>query len=166
MDKKSFTTIVKRVRESMLSIGAKAPHFVLQDQNGEKVSLKNFKGKKVVLYFYPKDSIKGCTMQAQGFTALKERFAEKDAVVIGISKDTVASHKKFEEKYELGITLLADPELEVIKAYDVWGEKLMYGKKTMGLIRTTYIIDEAGVIVGAYGNVRAAKNPEKMLEEI
>ena len=105
-------------------------------------------------------------MQAQGFTALKERFAEKDAVVIGISKDTVASHKKFEEKYELGITLLADPELEVIKAYDVWGEKLMYGKKTMGLIRTTYIIDEAGVIVGAYGNVRAAKNPEKMLEEI
>ena len=150
----------------MLSIGDKAPDFVLQNQNGEEVSLKNFKGKKVVLYFYPKDSTKGCTMQGQGFTALKEQFAEKGAVVIGVSKDTVASHKKFEEKYELGITLLADPELEVIKLYDVWGEKLMYGKKTMGLIRTTYIIDEAGVIIGAYGNVRAAKNPEKMLEEI
>ena len=150
----------------MLTVGTKAPDFVLQDQNGEEVSLKDFTGKKVILYFYPKDSTKGCTMQAQGFTALKEQFAEKGAVVIGISKDTVNSHKKFEEKYELGITLLADPELEVIKAYDVWGEKLMYGKKTMGLIRTTYIIDEKGMITGAYGNVRAAKNPEKMLAEV
>ncbi len=150
----------------MLEIGTKAPDFVLQDQNGEDIALKDFLGKKVVLYFYPKDSTKGCTMQAQGFTELKSQFADKGAVVIGISKDTVASHKKFEEKYDLGITLLADPELDVIKAYDVWGEKLMYGKKTMGLIRSTYIIDEKGVIIGAYGNVRAAKNPEKMLEAL
>lgn len=157
---------MERSESTMLGIGTKAPDFILQDQNGEDIALKDFLGKKVVLYFYPKDSTKGCTMQAQGFTELKEKFAEKGAVIIGISKDSVASHKKFEEKYELGIALLADPELAVIQAYDVWGEKLMYGKKTMGLIRSTYIIDEKGIIIGAYGNVRAAKNPEKMLSEL
>ena len=148
----------------MLEIGIKAPDFRLLDQNGEEHTLEDYKGKKVILYFYPKDNTPGCTKQACGFTLLYPQFTEKGAVVLGVSKDTVASHKKFEEKQELAITLLADPELEAIKAYDVWQEKNMYGKKTMGVVRTTYLIDEEGIITKAFSKVKAADNPQQMLD--
>lgn len=148
----------------MLEIGTKAPEFKLLDQNGEEHTLEDYKGKKVILYFYPKDNTPGCTKQACGFTLLYPQFTEKGAVVLGVSKDTVASHKKFEEKQELAITLLADPELEAIKAYDVWQEKNMYGKKTMGVVRTTYLIDEEGIITKAFSKVKAADNPQQMLD--
>jgi len=148
----------------MLEIGTKAPAFKLLDQNGKEHTLEDYKGKKVILYFYPKDNTPGCTKQACGFTLLYPQFTEKGAVVLGISKDTVASHKKFEEKQELKITLLADPDLEAIKAYDVWQEKNMYGKKTMGVVRTTYLIDEEGIITRAFSKVKAADNPQQMLD--
>ena len=148
----------------MLEIGTKAPDFRLLDQNGEEHTLEDYKGKKVILYFYPKDNTPGCTKQACGFTLLYPQFTEKGAVVLGVSKDTVASHKKFEEKQELAITLLADPELEAIKAYDVWQEKNMYGKKTMGVVRTTYLIDEEGIITKVFSKVKAADNPQQMLD--
>lgn len=148
----------------MLQEGIKAPGFSLPDQNGTIHTLEEYKGKKVILYFYPKDNTPGCTKQACGFGELYPRFLEKDAVVLGVSKDSVASHKRFEEKYGLPFTLLSDTELEAIKAYDVWQEKNMYGKKTMGVVRTSYLIDENGVIVKAVGKVKAAENPEQMLE--
>ena len=150
----------------MLEVGTKAPDFKLPDQNGEMHSLKDYKGKKVILYFYPKDNTSGCTKQACSFGELMPQFKEKGAVIIGVSKDSVASHKKFEEKYGLPFTLLSDPEKEVIQAYDVWKEKKNYGKVTMGVVRTTYLIDEKGVIVKAFGNVKAAENPSQMLEEV
>lgn len=150
----------------MLEIGKKAPDFKLLDQNGEKRSLKDYRGKKVVLYFYPKDMTSGCTKQACSFSELYPQFKEKDAVVLGVSKDSVASHKKFEEKYNLSFTLLSDPELEVIKKYDVYKEKNMYGKKTMGVVRTTYLIDEKGIIEKAFSNVKAADNPMDMLRQL
>lgn len=148
----------------MLEIGTKAPLFELPDQNGIVHTLEEFKGKKVVLYFYPKDNTAGCSKQACGFGELFPQFQEKEAVVIGVSKDSVASHKKFEEKFSLPFLLLSDTELTAIKAYDVWQEKNMYGKKTMGVVRTTYLIDEEGVIVKAFGKVKAADNPQQMLE--
>ena len=132
----------------MLEIGTKAPAFTLPDQNGEMRSLADYKGKKVILYFYPKDMTAGCT------------------VVLGVSKDSVASHKKFEEKYGLPFTLLADTEKEVIQAYDVWKEKKNYGKVSMGVVRTTYLIDEEGIIIKAFGKVKAADNPAQMLGEL
>ena len=150
----------------MLTIGTKAPDFTLQDQNGRERSLSEFRGQKVVLYFYSKDMTSGCTKQACGFAELYPQFTEKGAVVIGISKDTAASHKKFEEKYHLPFILLADPEKEAIQAYDVWKEKNMYGKATMGVVRTTYLIDESGVVVKAFTKVKAAENPQQMLDEI
>jgi peroxiredoxin Q/BCP len=150
----------------MLEIGTKAPDFLLPDQNGEMHSLSDFAGKKVILYFYPKDNTPGCTKQACGFSELYPQFLEKDAVVLGVSKDSVASHKKFEEKHNLAFTLLSDTELCAIKAYDVWKEKKNYGKVYMGVVRTTYVIDENGVIQKAFSNVRAAENPGKMLEEL
>ena len=116
-------------------------------------------------YFYSKDMTSGCTKQACGFAELYPQFTEKDAVVIGVSKDTVASHQKFGEKYALPFILLSDPELTVIRAYDVWKEKMNYGKPTMGVVRTTYLI-ENGVIVKAFGKVKAADNPKQMLEEL
>lgn len=148
----------------MLETGIKAPEFALPDQDGVVRSLSEWRGRKVVLYFYSKDNTAGCTKQACGFAELYPAFTEKDAVVVGVSRDSVASHKKFAEKYSLPFTLLSDPELEVIRGYDVWQEKNMYGKKTMGVVRTTYLIDEAGVIVRAQGKVRAADNPAQMLE--
>ncbi len=150
----------------MLEIKTKAPDFELADQNGKIRTLKEFKGKKVVLYFYPKDMTSGCTKQACAFGELYPQFREKDAVVLGVSKDSVASHKKFEEKYGLPFTLLSDEGLDVIKAYDVWKEKNMYGKKTMGVVRTTYLIDESGIIIKAFGKVKAADNPLQMLNEL
>ncbi len=150
----------------MLSIGTQAPDFTLPDQNGQLHSLSDFRGQKVILYFYPKDNTAGCTKQACAFGELYPQFREKGAVVLGVSKDTVASHKRFEEKYGLPFTLLSDTEKTVIQAYDVWKEKKLYGKVSMGLVRTTYLIDENGVIVKAFEKVKAADNPAQMLGEI
>ena len=150
----------------MLPTGIQAPSFSLPDQNGQMHTLEEYRGQKVILYFYPKDNTPGCTRQACGFGELYPQFQEKGAVVLGVSKDSVASHKKFEEKYGLPFTLLSDEGLEAIRAYDVWQEKNMYGKKTMGVVRTTYLIDEEGVIVKAFGKVKAADNPAQMLAEL
>lgn len=150
----------------MLEAGTKAPEFSLPDQNGKTHTLEEYRGKKVILYFYPKDNTPGCTKQACGFGDLYPQFQEKGAVIIGVSKDSVASHKRFEEKYGLPFTLLADPELSCIKAYDVWQEKKNYGKVSMGVVRTTYLIDEKGVIVKVFGKVKAADNPAQMLGEL
>lgn len=148
----------------MLEVGTKAPAFTLPDQNGEMHSLEDYAGKKVVLYFYPRDNTPGCTKQACGFAELYPQFMEKGAVVLGVSKDSAASHKRFGEKYSLPFTLLSDTELEVIKAYDVWKEKKNYGKVSMGVVRTTYLIDETGMIVKAFDKVKTAENPAQMLE--
>ena len=150
----------------MLAVGTKAPDFTLSDQNGELRKLSDYRGQKVILYFYPKDMTPGCTKQACGFAELSPQFRERGAVVLGISKDSVASHKKFEEKYGLPFTILADPEKEVIQRYDVWKEKKLYGKVSMGVVRTTYLIDEEGIIVKADDKVKAAENPAKMLGEL
>ena len=150
----------------MLETGTKAPDFTLPDQNGEMKSLSDYSGKKIILYFYPKDMTAGCTKQACGFAELFPQFSEKDAVIIGISKDSVSSHKKFEEKYGLPFTLLSDTEKTVIQAYDVWKEKKNYGKISMGVVRTTYLIDEKGIIIKAFGKVKAADNPAQMLKEL
>lgn len=150
----------------MLKTGTKAPEFTLPDQNGEMRSLESYRGQKVILYFYPKDMTAGCTKQACGFAELYPQFVEKGAVILGVSKDTVASHKKFEEKYGLPFTLLSDTEKEVIQAYDVWKEKKNYGKVSMGVVRTTYLIDEEGIIIKAFDKVKAADNPADMLKEL
>ena len=150
----------------MLEIVTKAPSFSLPDQNGQIHTLEEYRGRKIVLYFYPKDNTSGCTKQACGFGELYPQFQEKGAVVIGVSKDGVASHKKFEEKYQLPFTLLSDQELSCIQAYDVWKEKMNYGKVSMGIVRTTYLIDENGVIVKALSKVKAADNPSQMLGEL
>ena len=148
----------------MLKIGTEAPDFTLPDQNGTMHKLSDYRGKKVILYFYPKDNTSGCTKEACGFAERYPQFQEKDAVILGVSKDSVASHKKFEQNYQLPFTLLSDENKEVLQKYEVWKEKNMYGRKTMGVVRTTYLIDEAGVIVQAFGKVKAADNPRQMLE--
>ena len=150
----------------MLEVGTIAPDFTLPDQNGEMRSLSDWRGQKVVLYFYPRDNTSGCTKQACAFGDLYPQFREKGAAVVGVSKDSVASHKKFEEKYGLPFTLLSDTEKEVLQAYGVWQEKKTAGKVSMGVIRTTYLIDEEGIIVKAFGKVKAADNPAQMLEEL
>ena len=150
----------------MLPIGTIAPDFALEDQNGEMKRLSDYRGQKVILYFYPKDMTAGCTKQACAFGELYPQFREKDAVVLGVSKDSVASHKKFEEKYGLPFPLLSDPEKTVLMVYDVWKEKKNYGKTAMGVVRTTYLIDESGVIVKAFDKVKAAENPAQMLSEL
>ena len=150
----------------MLEVGIKAPDFTLPDQNGNRHSLSDYRGEKVILYFYPKDNTPGCTKQACGFAERYPKFTDKGAVVLGISKDSVASHKKFEEKYGLPFTILSDPELVAIQAYDVWQEKKNYGKTYMGVVRTTYLIDEEGKIAKVFDKVKAADNPEQMLGEL
>ena len=150
----------------MLNIGDQAPLFSLPDQNGKVHNLEDYRGQKVVLYFYPKDNTAGCTKQACNFAELYPQFMEKGAVVLGVSKDSVASHKKFEEKYGLPFTLLSDEGLEVLQAYDVWKEKSMYGRKYFGVVRSTYLIDENGIIVRALEKVNAAENPQQMLNEL
>lgn len=150
----------------MLEVGTKAPELSLPDQNGNVHTLEEYRGKKVILYFYPKDNTPGCSKQACGFGELYPQFVEKGAVVLGVSKDSVASHKRFEEKYGLPFTLLSDPELSCIQAYDVWKEKKMYGKVSMGVVRTTYLINENGIIEKAYDKVKAADNPAQMLGEL
>ena len=150
----------------MLAVGTQAPDFTLPDQNGEEHSLSDYRGEKVILYFYPKANTAGCTKQACGFGERYPQFREKGAVVIGVSKDSVRSHKNFETKYNLPFTLLSDPELSAIQAYDVWKEKKNYGRTYMGVVRTTYLIDEEGVIIRAMDKVKAAKNPEELLEAL
>jgi len=148
----------------MLEIGTKAPNFKLQDKNGDFVSLSDFLGKKIVLYFYPRDNTPGCTRQACAFAGSYNAFKSQDVLVIGISKDSVASHLKFAEKYDLPFVLLADPELEAIKAYDVWQEKKLYGKVSMGVVRSTYIIDENGIIEKVMPKVKPDTNAAEILE--
>ena len=148
----------------MLQVGVKAPDFSLPDQNGTIHSLHDYAGKRVILYFYPKDQTAGCTKQACGFAERYPQITEKGAVVLGVSTDSVASHKRFEEKYSLPFTLLSDPELKAIQAYDVWHEKKMAGKTSMGVVRTTYLIDEQGVIIRAMDKVKADRNPQQMLD--
>ena len=147
----------------MIEIGAKAPDFTLQDTNGNAVSLSDFKGRKVVLYFYPKDNTPGCTRQACAFAAAYDAFRTKDIVVIGISKDSVASHVKFAEKYSLPFTLLSDPDRVAIEAYGVWQEKKMCGKVSMGVVRTTFIIDEDGNISHIMPRVKPDTNAAEIL---
>jgi len=148
----------------MLEINTKAPDFTLLDKDGNLVSLSDFAGKKVVLYFYPKDNTPGCTRQACAFAANFEQFKTIDAVVIGISKDSVASHLKFAQKYELPFILLSDTELAAIQAYDVWKEKKLYGKTSMGVVRTTYVIDENGIIEMVMPKVKPDTNAAEILE--
>lgn len=147
----------------MIEIGAKAPDFTLQDTNGNAVSLSDFKGKKVVLYFYPKDNTPGCTRQACAFAAAYDAFRSKDIAVIGISRDSVASHVKFAEKYSLPFTLLSDPDRVAIEAYGVWQEKKMCGKVSMGVVRTTFIIDEDGNISHIMPRVKPDTNAADIL---
>lgn len=147
----------------MLQVGTKAPDFTLSDQNGNTVRLSDFSGKKIVLYFYPRDNTPGCTRQACAFAQSYDGFRSKDIVVIGISKDSVASHKKFAEKHELPFILLADPELQAIQAYDVWQEKKLYGKVSMGVVRTSYLIGEDGTILQVLPKVKPDTNPAEVL---
>ena len=150
----------------MLEVGTKAPDFELPDQNGEIHRLSDYAGKKVILYFYPRANTPGSSTQACGFSERYPQFIEKGAVILGVSKDSVASHKKFEEKYGLAFTLLSDTERKVIEAYDVWKEKKNYGKVSMGVVRTTYLIDEQGIIIKSNDKVKAADDAEKMLLEL
>lgn len=149
----------------MLEIGTKAPDFTLPDQNGTMHSLSKYRGQKVILYFYPKDMTGGCTAQACSFGELYPQFREKGAVILGVSKDSVESHKRFEEKHGLPFTLLSDPELSVIAAYDVL-KPGKDGTPTRSLIRSTYLIDEEGFIVKAFGAVKAKENAAQMLNEL
>jgi len=148
----------------MLEVGTKAPSFNLAAQDGVFHSLEEYSGKKLVLYFYPKDNTSGCTKQACSFAELFPAFREKGAEVVGVSKDSVQSHKKFAEKYSLPFTLLSDVSLDTLKAYDVWKEKKLYGKTFMGVVRTTYLIDENGVIIRAEEKVNAGENPANTLK--
>ena len=148
----------------MLEVGMKAPDFSLPDENGVNHKLSDYLGKRVILYFYPKDNTPGCTAQACGFSDLYPQISEKDAIVLGVSKDSIKSHKNFKEKFNLAFTLLSDSELEVIKLYDVWKEKKLYGKVSMGVLRTTYLIDENGIIINANDKVKAKDNPNQLLD--
>ena len=150
----------------MLEIGTNAPEFTLPDQNGDTHSLSDYRGKKVILYFYPKDNTSGCTKEACGFRDRYPDITEKGAVVLGISKDSVKSHKKFETNHELPFTLLSDESTEVLQLYDVWVDKSMYGRTYKGIERSTYLIDEEGVIIKAYQKVKAAKHPDDVLKDL
>ena len=147
----------------MLEAGVKAPEFALPDKDGNLVSLSDFAGRKVVLYFYPKDSTPGCTRQACAFAASYGEFEKRGVVVIGVSRDSQASHQRFAEKNALPFVLLSDPELAAIQAYDVWQEKKLYGKVSMGVVRTTYVIDEQGVIEKAMPKVKPDTNAADIL---
>lgn len=150
----------------MLEVGMKAPAFTLEDKDGNEISLSDFLGRRVVLYFYPKDNTPGCTRQACAFAGLYDDYKEKNVEVIGISKDSVASHSKFAEKHGLPFILLSDPELKVIKDYDVWQEKKLYGKVSMGVVRTTFLIDEKGVIAKIIPKVKPDSNATEILAEL
>ena len=147
----------------MLEVGVNAPDFTLYDKEGQEVTLSAYLGKKIVLYFYPRDNTPGCTRQACAFAQNFEAFRKKDVVVIGISKDSVASHQKFAAKYDLPFILLSDPQLEAIQAYDVWQEKKNYGKVSMGVVRATYVIDEQGMIEKVMPKVKPDTNAAEIL---
>lgn len=148
----------------MLEAGVKAPDFTLQDKDGKEVSLSDFAGKRIVLYFYPRDNTPGCSRQACAFAGAYEEFKKLDVVVIGISKDSVASHQRFAEKFELPFILLSDPDRKAIEAYDVWQEKKSFGKVSMGVVRTTYLIDESGNIEKVMKKVKPDTNAADILE--
>lgn len=148
----------------MLEALTKAPEIVLNDKDGNEVRLSDFAKKKVVVYFYPRDNTPGCSRQAQAFAKLNNEFANAGAVIIGISKDSEKSHQRFAEKYELPFILLSDPELKAIKAYDVWQEKKMYGKVSMGVVRTTYLINENGIIEKVWNKAKPDTNAGEVLE--
>ena len=148
----------------MLEAGAKAPDFTLRDKDGNEVRLSDYRGKKVVLYFYPKDNTPGCTKEACAFAGAYAGFQERGVAVIGVSRDSEASHRKFADKYNLPFTLVSDPELTAIQAYDVWKEKKLYGKVSMGVVRATYIIDEDGMIEKVYPKVKPDTNAVEILE--
>ncbi|MBS5793180.1 MAG: thioredoxin-dependent thiol peroxidase [Clostridiales bacterium] len=150
----------------MLNIGDKAPNFTLPDKDGNNISLSDFLGKKVILYFYPKDNTPGCTKQACGFSENIQEFENNNTVIIGISKDSQKSHQNFTQKYDLKINLLSDVERQAIEAYGVWQEKKLYGKVSMGIVRTTFVIDEQGNIEKIFDKVKAAQNPEEVLDYI
>ena len=147
----------------MLTIGQKAPDFTLSDKDGNAVSLSDFAGKKVVLYFYPKDNTPGCTRQACAFAGAYNEFQKRGVVVIGVSRDSVASHARFAEKYSLPFILLSDPDLEAIQAYGVWQEKKLYGKVSMGVVRTTFLIDKNGLVEAVMPKVKPDTNAEEIL---
>ena len=147
----------------MLNVGEKAPEFTLPDRSGQPVSLSDFAGKRVVLYFYPRDNTPGCTRQACAFARLYEEFQALNSVVVGVSKDSAASHDKFAQKYGLPFVLLSDPELQAIQAYGVWQEKKLYGKTSMGVVRTTYLLDEQGVIQKVMPKVKPDQNAGEVL---
>lgn len=150
----------------MLKVGIKAPAFSLMNQNGEKISLKDYLGKKIVLYFYPKDNTSGCTKEACNFRDAFPKFKKTDAIILGISPDSVDSHKKFAEKYQLNFNLLADEEKKVVQLYGVWKEKSMYGRKYMGVERTTFIIDEKGRIKNIFTKVKVDGHDKEVLEAL
>lgn len=150
----------------MLEIGTKAPDFTLKNQSGENITLSEYRGRKVVLYFYPKDSTPGCTKEACSFRDNKSNLEEKNIVVLGISKDSEKSHQRFIEKQNLNFTLLSDEEGKVIEEYGAWGEKSLYGKRYMGIIRMTYVIDEDGLIIKAYDKIKVATAAEDILKDL
>ena len=150
----------------MLEVGTPAPDFSLPDQNGTVHRLADYRGQKVILYFYPADMSPGCTNQACNFRDLYPQFREKGAIVLGVNADSVKSHKQFEEEHGLPFPLLSDPEMTVLQAYDVWKERLMFGKPVMGIERTTYLIDENGVIAKAFGKVKPKDNAKQVLKEL
>lgn len=150
----------------MLKVGTKAPSFSLLDQDGNKHSLKDYKGKKLILYFYPKDNTSGCTKEACGYSLNYPHFLEKGVEVLGVSKDSIKSHKNFKDKYNLSFNLLSDEELKMLEDYDVYKEKTLYGRKYMGIVRTTYLIDEKGIIVKANDKVKADSDANTMLESL
>jgi peroxiredoxin Q/BCP len=150
----------------MLKAGDKAPEFSLPNQNGDVITSESLKGKPYVIYFYPKDSTSGCTKQAQAYSENLEKFQAAGYPVIGVSKDSVASHKKFEEKYQLTITLLSDPDRQAIEGFDVWQEKKNYGKVSMGVVRSSFVVDENGVVTIANPNTKAATDCQKVMEQL
>ncbi len=150
----------------MMNIGDTAPNFTLQDKDGKTVSLSDFKGRKVVVYFYPKDNTPGCSRQAVGFAENYNEFQKRNITVIGISKDSVESHVKFAEKYNLPFILLSDPELKAIQDFGVWQEKTLYGKTSMGVVRTTFIINEDGIVEGIMRKVKPDTNAADILAKI
>lgn len=150
----------------MLKVGTKAPEFTLADQNGDLIASSELQGQPYVIYFYPKDSTPGCTKQAQAYSENLEKFQAAGYRVFGVSKDSVASHKKFEEKYGLTITLLSDPERKAIEGFDVWQEKKNYGKVSMGVVRSSFVVDADGVIIVANPNTKAAEDCQKVLGQL
>ena len=150
----------------MVKEGAKAPAFTLESDDGGKVSLADLKGKKVVLYFYPRDNTPGCTLEAQGFRDAAARLNKKGAVVLGVSRDSIASHCKFRDQHSLNFRLLSDPDARAIKAYGAWGEKNMYGKKTEGILRTTVVIDEDGRVAKVFPKVKVAGHVDAVLDAL